>query len=117
MISDAVQKLLPGEGIYAGRSGVEPPAGNPPLGQIKLMPIDYDQIEKDAKMLKTASTRSTSRSDEGRRWPPLVLLAQRIAVGATVEPVKPCSLSGCITKANSYMRLPASSSSLRFSSR
>jgi hypothetical protein len=42
MISDAVQKLLPGEGIYAGRSGVEPPAGNPPLGQIKLMPIDYD---------------------------------------------------------------------------
>jgi iron(III) transport system substrate-binding protein len=53
MISDTVQKLLPGEGIYAGRSDVEPPAGNPPLGQIKLMPIDYDQIEKDAKMLKT----------------------------------------------------------------
>ena len=53
MISDAVQKLLPGEGIYAGRSDVEPPAGNPPLGQIKLMPIDYEQIEKDAKMLKT----------------------------------------------------------------
>jgi iron(III) transport system substrate-binding protein len=53
MISDAVQKLLPGEGIYAGRSDVEPPAGNPPLGQIKLMPIDYQQIEKDAKMLKT----------------------------------------------------------------
>jgi iron(III) transport system substrate-binding protein len=53
MISDTVQKLLPGEGIYAGRSDVEPPAGNPPLGQIKLMPIDYDQIEKDAKVLKT----------------------------------------------------------------
>jgi iron(III) transport system substrate-binding protein len=53
MISDTVQKLLPGEGIYAGRSDVEPPAGNPPLAQIKLMPIDYEQIEKDAKMLKT----------------------------------------------------------------
>jgi iron(III) transport system substrate-binding protein len=53
MISDTVQKLLPGEGIYAGRSDVEPPAGSPPLGQITLMPIDYDQIEKDAKMLKT----------------------------------------------------------------
>jgi iron(III) transport system substrate-binding protein len=53
MISDTVQKLLPGEGIYAGRSDVEPPAGNPPLGQVKLMPIDYEQIEKDAKMLKT----------------------------------------------------------------
>jgi iron(III) transport system substrate-binding protein len=53
MISDAVQKLLPGEGIYAGRSDVEPPAGNPPISQIKLMPLDYEQIEKDAKALKT----------------------------------------------------------------
>jgi hypothetical protein len=26
---------------------------------------------------------------------------QRIAVGATVEPVAPCSFSGCITNANS----------------
>jgi len=25
MISDAVQKLLPGEGIYAGRADIEPP--------------------------------------------------------------------------------------------
>src|SRR5437899_10227824 len=40
-------------GHAAGRSDVEPPAGNPPLGQIKLMPIDYEQIEKDAKSLKT----------------------------------------------------------------
>src|SRR3989449_50623 len=53
MIGDAVQRLLPGEGIYAGRSDVEPPAGNPPLAQIKLVPIDYVQIEKDAKGLKT----------------------------------------------------------------
>jgi len=53
MISDAVQKLLPSEGIYAGRSDVEPPPGNPPLAQIKLMPVNYEQIEKDAKSLKT----------------------------------------------------------------
>jgi iron(III) transport system substrate-binding protein len=53
MISDAVQKLLPGEGIYAGRSDVEPPPGNPPLAQIKLMPVNYEQIEKDAKSLKS----------------------------------------------------------------
>jgi len=53
MISDAVQKILPGEGIYAARSDVEPPPGNQPMSQIKLMPIDYDQIEKDAKSLKT----------------------------------------------------------------
>ena len=52
MISDAVQKILPGEGIYAARSDVEPPPGNQPMSQIKLMPIDYDQIEKDAKSLK-----------------------------------------------------------------
>ena len=53
MIGDTVQKLFPGEGIYAGRSDVEPPPGNPPLGQIKLMTVDYDQIEKDGKTLKT----------------------------------------------------------------
>ncbi len=29
------------------------------------------------------------------------LASQRIAVGATVEPVAPCNFSGCITKANS----------------
>jgi len=53
MISDAVQKLLPSEGIYAGRSDVEPPPGNPPIAQIKLMPVDYEQIERDAKAFKT----------------------------------------------------------------
>ena len=52
MISDAVQKLFPGEGIYAGRSDVEPPPGNPPLAQIKLIGVDYEQIEKDAAALK-----------------------------------------------------------------
>ena len=53
MISDTVQKLFPGEGIYAARSDVEPPAGSPPLDQIKLMAVDYESIEKDAKSLKT----------------------------------------------------------------
>ena len=52
MIGDAVQKLLPGEGIYAARVDVEPPAGSRPLGTIKIMPIDYDRIEKEAKSLK-----------------------------------------------------------------
>lgn len=52
MISDTVQKLFPGEGIYAARSDVESPPGNPPLSQIKLMPVDYDYIEKESKNLK-----------------------------------------------------------------
>ncbi len=53
MIGDTVQRLFPGEGIYAARSDVEPPPGNPPLAQIKLMTVDYDQIEKESKTLKT----------------------------------------------------------------
>ena len=53
IISDGVQKLLLAEGTYAGRSDVEPPAGNLPLSQIKLIPVDYEQDEKDAKSLKT----------------------------------------------------------------
>jgi iron(III) transport system substrate-binding protein len=53
MISDTVQKLFPGEGIYAARSDVEPPAGSPPLDQIKVLPVDYDYIEKESKSLKT----------------------------------------------------------------
>ena len=52
MISDSVQKLFPGEGIYAARVDVEPPPGNPPMSQIKLWPIDYDYVEKEAKKLK-----------------------------------------------------------------
>ncbi|HYE90872.1 MAG TPA: extracellular solute-binding protein [Terriglobales bacterium] len=52
MLSDTVQKLFPGEGIYAGRADVEAPAGNPPLAKLKLIPVDYEQIEKEAAALK-----------------------------------------------------------------
>jgi iron(III) transport system substrate-binding protein len=52
MISDTVQKLFPGEGIYAGRADIEPPPGNPPLREIKLIGVDYEQIEKDAGAIK-----------------------------------------------------------------
>jgi iron(III) transport system substrate-binding protein len=52
LIGDTVQKLFPGEGIYAARGDVEPPAGSPPISAIKLMPIDYDRVEKEAKALK-----------------------------------------------------------------
>jgi ABC-type Fe3+ transport system substrate-binding protein len=53
MIGDTVQRLFPGEGIYAARSDVEPPPGSPPIGQIKLMPVDCDQVEREGKALKT----------------------------------------------------------------
>ncbi len=52
MIGDTVQKLFPGEGIYAARADVEPPPGNPSLGSLKLIPVDYDHVEKEAANLK-----------------------------------------------------------------
>ena len=52
MLSDAVQKGLPAQGIYAARTDVEPPAGSQPLGAIKIIPVDYERIEKEAKSLK-----------------------------------------------------------------
>jgi len=52
LIGDTVQKLFPTEGIYASRSDIPPPAGSPPLGAVKLMPVDYERIEKEAKSLK-----------------------------------------------------------------
>ena len=38
--------LMPGEGIYAARADI------PPLSAIKMMPVDYERIEKEAKGLK-----------------------------------------------------------------
>jgi iron(III) transport system substrate-binding protein len=52
MIGDTVQKLFPTEGIYAARADVEPPPGNPPLASLKLIPVDYDYVEKEAGNLK-----------------------------------------------------------------
>ncbi len=52
MISDTVQKFFPGEGIYAARSDIPAPPGNPRLAEIKLIPVDYDYIEKEAANLK-----------------------------------------------------------------
>jgi iron(III) transport system substrate-binding protein len=52
MIGDTVQKLFPGEGIYAARADVEPPPGNPPLRALKLLPVDYDYVEREAAALK-----------------------------------------------------------------
>lgn len=52
LIGDTVQKLFPGEGIYAARADIPPPAGSQPLGAIKMMAVDYERIEKEAKGLK-----------------------------------------------------------------
>lgn len=53
MISDAVQRMFPKNGIYASRVDIEPPPGNPNLSGLKLMPIDYAYIEKETGNVKT----------------------------------------------------------------
>lgn len=52
MIGDAVQKLFPTKGNYAARADIAPPPGNPKLADLKLMPVDYAAIEKDAAAVK-----------------------------------------------------------------
>jgi iron(III) transport system substrate-binding protein len=52
MLSIETQKLFPENGIYAARIDVEPPAGSPGLGDIKLIPMDFDYVEKVSKATK-----------------------------------------------------------------
>lgn len=52
MIGDTVQKMFPEDGHYAARVDMPPPAGNPELKTLKLMPVDYDAIERDSRTLK-----------------------------------------------------------------
>ena len=47
MLSDAAQKLFPEDGGYAARVDIDPPAGNPDVGKLKAMPVDYDEVEKE----------------------------------------------------------------------
>lgn len=52
MIGDEVQNLFPKQGSYGARADVPPPAGNPKLASLKLMPVDYAAIEKNAVAVK-----------------------------------------------------------------
>jgi iron(III) transport system substrate-binding protein len=52
MISEPVQKLFPADGGYAARTDVEPPQGNPGVKDIKIIPVDYEYIEKEAGRIK-----------------------------------------------------------------
>ena len=52
MLSDTAQKLFPANGGYAARIDIDPPANSPHLKDVKPMPIDYGQIEKDAVKVK-----------------------------------------------------------------
>jgi iron(III) transport system substrate-binding protein len=52
MISEPVQKLFPADGGYAARTDVAPPQGNPDVKDIKIIPVDYEYIEKEAGRIK-----------------------------------------------------------------
>ena len=52
MISEEVQKLFPADGGFAARSDIAPPAGSPALSSLKILPVDYDYLEKEAPRIK-----------------------------------------------------------------
>lgn len=52
MIGDAVQTMFPAEGHYAARVDMPPPEGNPPLGSLKLISVDYDEIQRNEAKVK-----------------------------------------------------------------
>jgi iron(III) transport system substrate-binding protein len=52
MLSDATQKLFPEDGGYAARTDIDPPAGSPKLSEVKSIPVDYDEIEKETARVK-----------------------------------------------------------------
>ncbi len=52
LISTDAQKLFPQVGGYSSRLDIPAPAGSPPLAEIKLLPVDYDYIQKNAPAIK-----------------------------------------------------------------
>lgn len=52
MISPEVQKQFPASGNFAARTDVAPPEGAPGLDSIKIIPVDYDYINKQTAAIK-----------------------------------------------------------------
>ena len=52
MIGDGAQNLLAAEGSYAARIDIRPPADGVPLAKIKVLPVDYDYVEKESARVK-----------------------------------------------------------------
>jgi iron(III) transport system substrate-binding protein len=52
MISMEAQKLLPEGGDYAARTDIAPPKGSIPLGEIKILPLDFDYVAAHSAKVK-----------------------------------------------------------------
>jgi iron(III) transport system substrate-binding protein len=51
-LSLEAEKLWPASGIYAARADVDPPAGSPPIKDIKVIPMDYTYIQRVSPAVK-----------------------------------------------------------------
>jgi len=51
-LSLEAQQIWPTNGVYAARSDVDPPSGNPPLSAIKAGPVDYRYVRSVAPAVK-----------------------------------------------------------------
>ena len=52
MVSPVAQRIVAENAIHSSRLDIAPPAGQPALKDVKVIPIDIDHIEKNAKKLK-----------------------------------------------------------------
>lgn len=52
MISEEVQKLFPADGAYSARIDIAPPAGAPPVKDIKLIAVDYEFLRTQGPVVK-----------------------------------------------------------------
>lgn len=52
MISEEVQKLFPADGAYSARTDIAPPAGAPPVKDIKLIAVDYEFLRTQGPVVK-----------------------------------------------------------------
>ena len=52
MLSDAAQMLFPESGGYAGRADLPAPEGSPAVKDLKVLPVDYDYIERESARIK-----------------------------------------------------------------
>src|SRR5262245_9386946 len=52
MIGDAAQSVFPADGGYAARTDIPPPPGGVALDKVKVLPVDYDYVEKESARIK-----------------------------------------------------------------
>ena len=67
MIGDTAQKIFPADGGYSSRIDIAPPAGSPDLGSLKILAVDNDFIEKEARPHQEAVQRNFSVGRSARR--------------------------------------------------